>query len=185
MIYLLQNYKRIIALGTAFFLVACGSPATREDIALDVDDFGKQTPYIIKVQTEVLSSTRLHGMDIPNKRLISNEDFKSSLEEAIVRSRLFKAVINGTGREDYFLTVNITHVSRPGPGSDMTADVEAIWILERVKDRKVIFKKAVLSTATVEWNEAFNGGTRINLAIARAARENIRQGLTAIAKAGL
>ncbi|MCM1512809.1 MAG: hypothetical protein NC112_06845 [Oxalobacter formigenes] len=170
-----QYYKSCFALLIAGFLVACSS-TTNEILPLDMNSSWQIKPYVVKVQTEVTSYTNIGYRDIHNTHLISNDKFQLALEEAIIKNHLFKGIIKGQGKADYFLSVTIKHIFFPD-------EVEAIWTLKRLKDKKVIFQKAVLSWASNR-NETFADGRRMT-SITSAARENIRQGLTDIAKLDL
>lgn len=163
--FIKQYYRRLFVLTAACFLIACSYSGTKKIMPLDMDNSGRKTPYVVNVRTE---------MDCG----VSNADFRFVLGEAIIKSQLFKGVIIGQGNADYLLTVNIKssrYVPSFGGGK---AEVEAVWTLERLKDKKIVFKKAILSTNAKD-NEFCCGGKMDPIAI--AARGNIRQGLTDIA----
>jgi hypothetical protein len=150
-------------------------------MTLTTYDFEKQNPYIVKVQTDMGSSTKHGNISLTHEQLITNEDFKASIESAITGSKIFRGVISGAEGGDYLLTVSITRISVPIMGFTATVDIEAVWVLTRVKDKKQVLKKAILSTGTATFSDAMAGVTRGRLAVEHAARENIRLGLEAVA----
>lgn len=160
----------------ALALAACASPANREAM-MPVLSVSKQHPYGVEVKTAGGAETGL--MDTSN---ISNEDLKASIEAAIARSGLFKAVIKDAEGADYELSVTIITLSKPMFGGTFTVDLEAAWSLIRTADRSVAMRKSFRTTGVANMGEAFAGATRLRMAVERAASSNIDQGLKAIAE---
>jgi hypothetical protein len=161
---------------TALFLAACSTPAERAQMTPQTLDFGAQHPYSLKVQTS--GGAQTGAMDSSN---ISDADLKAAIEEAVVTSKLFKAIVKGSDG-DYELTVNITSLSKPVFGTTFTVELETAWTLTKVSDRSVVMRKAIQSTGKATMGDALVAVTRLRLAVEGAARDNINQGLVAIAK---
>ena len=116
-------------------------------------------------------------MDTTN---ISDADLKAAIEDAIANSKLFKTVVQGNNG-DYQLSVRVTSLTKPIFGTTFTVDMETAWSLTRMSDRSSVMRKSVKSTGTATMGEAFVAVTRLRLAVEAAARDNIAQGLQAMA----
>jgi hypothetical protein len=168
---------RALIIAAAFGLTACASPATREGMSLDTPA-GKTYPYGVSVRTQGgTDPDPLSGVTV------SDEDLKAAIESSIIQSKLFRSVVQGrTG--DYELAVSITQLSKPGFGTSFTVDLDAGWALTRVSDKSVVMRKAVKSSHTATMSDAVVGAVRMRLAVEGAVRDNIAQGLKAIADLG-
>ncbi len=156
---------------------ACASPATREGMTPNVQSYSKQHPYTVKVQTDGGSEPQMLNS-------ITNEDLRASVEGSIIRSKLFKGVVQGKGG-DFDLHVNIISLSSKYVGLAVATDLEAIWTLTRVSDRVAVKKRAITSTGIATFGEAVVGVTRHRIAAERSAEDNIRQGLKLVAETSL
>lgn len=168
-----------VGLFFAVVLAGCASPASREAMVPSQIVAGKQHPYSIQVTTSGGGETG--SMDSSN---ISDADFKAAIETAIARDKSFKAVVQGVGA-DYELTVRIVSLSKPLFGGNITVDLETAWTLVRLTDRKVVMRKSVTGKGVATTSEEFAGVARLRLAVEKAARANIAQGLQEIAKLNL
>jgi hypothetical protein len=63
--------------------------------------------------------------------------------------------------------------------------METAWSLTKTSDRSVALRKSVKSTGVATMGEAFAGVTRLRMAVEAATRNNIEQGLKAIAELNL
>jgi hypothetical protein len=139
----------------------------------------KHHPYTVKVQTSGGSETG--AMDSSN---ISDVDLKEAIEAAIIESKVFKDVIQGTNG-DYDLSVRMTSLSKPVFGATFTVEMETAWSVTKVSDKSVVMRKSVKSTGVATMGEAFVAVTRLRMAVENAAKENIRNGLKEIAEQNL
>lgn len=112
---------------------------------------------------------------------ISDEDFTTAIKSTIEQSKVFQQVL-GSEAADLHLDVMLVRMEQPMFGFSMTVTLEASWTLRRRSDNSVVWQKAVVSKYTAEMGEAFVGTTRLRLANEGAARENIKDALTAIAE---
>lgn len=160
-------------------LGGCASSANRGAMTPQNLSVNKQFQSSLNVQTGGGSETG--AMDTSN---ISDADLKAAIEDAIVQSKLFKSVVQGSNG-DYELTVRITNLSKPLFGATFTVDMETAWSLTRISDRSVVLRKAVKSSGSASIGDAFVGATRLRLAVEAAARNGIEQGLTAVSTLSL
>jgi len=81
---------------------------------------------------------------------------------------------------DYELTVTIVDLARPVAGFDMTVEMEAAWSLVQSHTGNVVMRRPIKSSGRATMGDEFGAVNRLRVAVERAARENIRQGLAAI-----
>lgn len=163
------------AVGSALLLTGCAAPANRAAMTPNDVAISKHFPHTLSVSTSGGADTG--AMDSSN---IADADLKAAIEEAVRNSKLFTAIVQGSGG-DYELSVRVTSLSKPLFGGTFTVEMETAWSLTRVADRSVVLRKAVQSSGTATMGDAFAAVTRLRLAVEAAARNNISQGLTAIA----
>lgn len=160
-------------------LAGCAAPAGRAAMTPTALAIGKHYPYSLGVQ--VSGGAETGAMDSSN---IADAELKAAIEQAVVQHQLFKSIVQGAGG-DYELSVRVTSLSKPVFGTTFTVQMETGWSLAKVADRSVVMRKSVKSTGTATMGDAFAGVTRLRLAVEAAARDNISQGLTAIAELNL
>jgi hypothetical protein len=107
---------------------------------------------------------------------ISNRDFAEAITNSITQSGLFAKVIS-TGQSDYQLQVQIVRLDQPMFGTSFTVNLEATWRLLHSGDQKVVWEKAITSSSTATFSDAFSGVTRLRLANEGAARNNIQEAI--------
>lgn len=156
-------------------LAGCAAPANKELMEAAPLTTAKRHPYTLSVQTQGGAETG--AMDSSN---VANSDLKAAIESSIAKSQLFKAIVPGKDG-DYELNVSITQLSKPAMGFSFTVDMECAWSLTKVSDRSVAMRKVIRSTHTTGATEAFVGAKRLQMAVEGAVRNNIAQGLTALA----
>ena len=115
---------------------------------------------------------------------IANADLKAAIELAVTQSQLFKRIVSGNDG-DYELSVRVISLSKPLFGGTFTVDMETAWSLTKVSDRLVAMRKSVKSSGTATMSDAFAAVTRLRLAVEAASRNNIEQGIKAIAELNL
>lgn len=172
---LLRPLLLLATVALSLAMGGCAAPANRAAMTPSDMVISKHFPYSLSVSSGGGSETGT--MDSSN---IADADFKAAIEEAVRNSKLFTSIIQGSGG-DYELNVRVTSLSKPLFGTTFTVQMEAAWSLTRVADRNVMLRKAVQSSGTATMGDAFAGVTRLRLAVEAAARDNISQGLTAIA----
>ncbi len=168
--------RPILVAALALTLTACSSPASREAMTPQLLAIDKHHPYSLRVQTNGGSETG--GLDSTN---IADADLKAAIENAVIRNRVFKSVIQGGGG-DYELNVQVISLRRPMIGVTLDVELEMGWSLVRSSDRTVLMRKSVQSTGQAGIGDAIAFVTRLQLAVEMAARNNIAEGLKAISK---
>jgi hypothetical protein len=172
--------SRGVAIAATLVLAACASPASREAMTPQAVVAAKHFSSSLAVNTSGgLETSATGGVNI------SDADLKAAIEAAVVQSQLFKTVVQGADGSDYELSVWIVSLAKPAFGASFTVDLETAWSLIKTSDRSVAMRKSIKSTGVATMGEAFAGVTRVRMAVERAARENISQGLAAIAELNL
>lgn len=161
--------------GIAVALVGCASPASRE--GMTPQETAPLTAVGKSVRVTASGGAETGSMDSTN---VADADLKAAVETAIEKTGVFKQVVQSGGSE-YELTVRITSLKKPMAGFSMTVDLETAWSLVRISDRKPVLQKAISTTYTAGMGEAFAGATRLRMAVEGAVRDNITQGLRAVA----
>lgn len=176
-----SNFMRSFALGglIALSLAGCSTPATREAITPQSIATGKTHPFGVRVQVGGGSETSaISGTNV------SDAELKAAIEDAVKQNKVFATVAQGGGA-DYELSVRVIRLSKPLFGASFTVEMETAWSLVRSADRKVVLQKSVKSSGTATMGEAFVGATRLRMAVERAAKDSIGQGLGAVAALSL
>lgn len=155
-------------------LTGCASPATRGAMIPQTLSTDQQHPFSVRIQTSGGSDTG--AMDSSN---ISDVDLKAAIEDAVVRNKVFKSVVQGNDG-DYELSVRVTSLTKPLFGFSFTVEMEAAWSLVKVSDRSVVMRRSIQSSGTATAGDSLVGVTRLRMAVEAAARENIGQGLQAV-----
>jgi hypothetical protein len=168
-----SKYVWFVLVSLTVALGACSTTATREGMTAVKTEPLAQVGQSVKVST-------LAGGGADGSSDIADEDLKAVIESSIERTGVFKQVVQSGGSE-YELTVRVVSIKKPLAGFSMTVDMETAWSLVRVSDRKAVLQKGIASTYTAGMGEAFSGMTRVRMAVEGAVRENIAQGLKAIA----
>lgn len=166
----------LAALALTFILGGCASPADRAAMTPQNLTVSKHHPYSLRVQTGGGAETG--AMDSSN---VSDADLKAAIEDAVVRSKLFTTIVQGSNG-DYELSVRLTSLSKPVFGGTFTVDMETAWSLTKTSDRSVALRKSVKTSGTATMSDAFAGITRLRMAVEAATRNNIEQGLKAVAE---
>lgn len=175
----LQRAVLLITSLAALNLAGCASPASHGGMTSQNLTVSKQHPSNVSVETKGGSETG--AMDSSN---ISNADLKAAIESSIVKSSLFKNVLQGKSG-DYLLTVSVTDTSKPLFGASFTVELETAWSLVKKTDNSIVMRKVIKTSHTATMGDAVVAVVRLRLALEGAARANIAQGLKAISELDL
>jgi len=174
------RYAILVAVASlVLVLTGCSSPATREAMTPQGVVVSKHYSHSLRVQTSGGSETG--AMDSSN---VSDADLKAAIENAVIQSKMFNSIVQGAGG-DYELSVSVVSLSKPMFGATFTVEMETAWSLTKAADHSVVTRKSVKSSGTATMGDALAAVTRLRLAVENAARENISQGLQAIAALNL
>lgn len=155
-------------------LTGCASPATHEAMTASVQ--------VVQKQNKSVAVTVTGGKETNSagKSQIADSEFRLAIIDSIQKSQVFSKVADsGT---DYALTVTIVSMNQPSFGLDFTVKMEAAWTLKRVDTGAVAWQEVIKSEHTATTSDAFAGVARLRMADEGAARNNISQGLSKIAK---
>lgn len=173
-----MKIRNILSLACAAFLVlnlaGCASSANKE--AMVAGDLQTLKKHDRSVAVRTGGGAETGAMDSSN---IADADLKAAIEESIVQTKLFKSVVQGKDG-DYDLAVSIVRLEKPVFGLTFTVNMEATWVLVKQSDKTIVLKKSIQSTSTATFSDAAAAVTRLRLAVERAAKANIEQGLQAI-----
>lgn len=116
----------------------------------------------------------------PASRLrLTNATMSEALVAAINKHRVFSRVINGPGA-DYVLAVTLVNGDFPSFGVSFTVKAELAWSLKKA-DGNAVWQEVIKSEGTATGGEAFAGTERVKIAMERAVRDNVAQGLAKVA----
>jgi hypothetical protein len=107
---------------------------------------------------------------------ISDQDFAEALQDSIIQSGLFRRA-TADGVAAYKLQAVIVGMNQPTFGASRTVSMEVNYTLARTNPKEVVWQKAVTSTYTAPFSEAFIGATRLRKANEGSARKNIEQAI--------
>ena len=166
----------VAAASLCLALIGCSTPATREAMTPQKVIVSKHNPYSVHVQTNGGAETSaISGSNI------SDAELKAAVEDAVVQSKVFKSIVQGAGG-DYELSVRVVSLSKPLFGATFTVEMETAWSLTKQADKTVLMRKSVKSSGKATMGDALAGVSRLRMAVESAARENISQGLLAVAE---
>ncbi|MEO6354851.1 MAG: hypothetical protein ABIO19_16490, partial [Burkholderiaceae bacterium] len=115
---------------------------------------------------------------------ISDTDLKAAIEDAVIQSKVFKSIVQSAGG-DYELNVRVISLSKPMFGGTFTVEMETAWSLTNEADHNILMRKSVKSSGKATMGDSLVGVSRLRMAVENAARENITQGLKAVAELNL
>lgn len=169
----------IAATSLALVLTGCATPANRDAMTPQGFVVSKHYPHSVHVLTNGGSETTAIGSSN-----ISDADLKAAIEDAVMQSKVFKSIVQSAGG-DYELSVRVVSLSKPIFGATFTVEMETAWSLIKESDHSILMRKSVKSSGTATMGDSLAGVTRLRLAVENAARENISQGLKAVAELNL
>ena len=162
---------RVLLCALPLVLVACGVMARREFLSppLVASTYnGTQT-----VSVTIFGDTENPGQTLAMAR-IRRDDLRVAIGAALVQTRVFAAVVED-GTADYRLDVG-AYLRQTGAFT-VTIGLGGSWKLTRVHDGTVVFDDFVHGEGRKTGGEAFNGTTRLRLAIEAAAQDFIAHGI--------
>lgn len=166
----------MVSLGLSALLTGCASPATREGMIPGDMIAAKKHPQTVSINVAGGQETNPLW-----KSQISDSSFAEALSDAITRSKVFSAVVQGKNG-NYQLDVVLVSMSQPSFGASFTVRMEAGWSLRHADGGAVVWQASVKSQHTARASEAFLGTERLRLATEGAAKNNIKQGLEKISQ---
>lgn len=157
-------------------VAGCASPANKDEMT--PKDLVVAQKFSSTVQVRTTGGSETGAMDSSN---ISDADLKAAIEKAIADTQLFSKVVQ-VGDANYLLTVSVTSLTKPSFGLTFTVNLETAWSLTNMTTKKVEYRKVITTTGTATFGDAAVAVGRLQIAVERAARGNIAQGLSEIAE---
>lgn len=172
---MITTFSRIISAVVILGMIAgCASPANKDEMA--PKNFVVTQKFTSSVQVKTSGGSETGAMDSSN---ISDADLKAAIEKTISESQLFKQVVQ-VGDANYILAVSVTSLTKPSFGLTFTVNLETAWTLTSMETKKTVFRKAITTSGTASFGDAVAAVGRLQIAVERAAAQNISQGLTEI-----
>lgn len=157
-------------------VAGCASPANKDEMT--PKDLVVAQRFSSTVQVRTTGGSETGAMDSSN---ISDADLKAAIEKAISDTQLFSKVVQ-VGDANYLLAVSVTSLTKPSFGLTFTVNLETAWSLTNMATKKVEYRKVITTTGTATFSDAAVAVGRLQIAVERAARSNIAQGLSEIAE---
>lgn len=164
-----------ILIALTFLLAGCASGAKPEAMVAEKVAVAHPSNNDVSVVVSGGKATSSVGAS-----QISDDAFAQALRDSITKSGLFKAVTASGGR--YKLTAFIGKVDQPMMGFSMTVKMEVSYTLADTESNKAVWSKNISSEYTAKVSDAFAGVERLRLANEGAAKANIQQAVTEMAK---
>jgi len=165
----------LLVVASSLLLAGCATPVASDRIKAESLTLQNHHPFSVSVS--VAGGRETNPLWVSE---VSNDAFAQAIRDSIASSGLFRSVVSSG--EEYSLAVEITKVSEPGFGIDMTYNLTANWVLTRLADQKIMLQEEVAASHTATMGDAFIGAVRWKLAEEGAARANIEDGLTRISQ---
>ncbi len=109
-------------------------------------------------------------------------DLRAAIETSIIQSKLFTKIVQTNA--DYCLKID-ADVQAPEGGYVYTAAVGGVWLLSNCTTNNVVMDEFIRTSDTKTFGDAFNGNTRMRLALGEASKKFIEEGLNKITKLDL
>lgn len=107
-------------------------------------------------------------------------DFRAATTRTLLQHGVFESVAPESGHR---LDVVISEVLAPRAGFSMTVGISTLWQLTRSGESQPYFTESIFGEHTEPFGSHFVGAIRMQRAVVGAARETIRQGVEAVARA--
>jgi hypothetical protein len=168
-------------LACAGLLGGCATPAASEAMIPETASAEKTHPYSVNVDVTGGRATEPIGQP-----QIANEAFTEAITETLIKTKTF-AKVKETKAGNYRLSVIIFNVQQPSSSSGGSASVtmETGWTLTNLLTGEIVWQKALRSTYTAASNSELTFTGRLKRAMEGAAKDNIKQGVTEIARLSL
>ncbi len=151
--------------------VGCSFNPKSKDIVPDNVKIINRHPYTVSMEVR---GDEGNALDMGT--LIATNDLETAIKAAIKEHGVFLDVKDPGSDTDYQLTVEIDITDQP-PGFSKTFKAGGIWKLQETSSKRIVMDEFVNVRHTVSFSEAFNGNTRITMAIAGAAKKFIAEGI--------
>ena len=176
----IKNFNKLSFILFLFmFLIlsyGCSVNPSASDMVGNISDI-KNHPFTVSLEVQGDESDGLL-----EDTLIQTLDFHSAIEISIQQSELFTKIVKENA--DYCLKVDADIQAPPG-GWIYTVNIGGVWNLSNCATKHVVMDEFIRTSSTKTMGVAFNGFTRIRLALGEAARKFIEAGLSQITQLDL
>ena len=169
----------LVLLPWTSLLGGCATPAVSEAMIPETASIEKTHPYSINV--EVTGGRATEPTGTPQ---IANDAFDQAITETLIKARTFAKVKNDKAG-NYELNVIIFNVLQPSSGESASVTIETGWTLTNRLTGEIVWQKALRSTYTASSESDITFVGRLKKATEGAAKDNIKQGVTEIARLDL
>lgn len=171
----------LVLLAWTCLLGGCATPAVSEAMIPETASVEKTHPYSVNV--EVTGGRATEPIGTPQ---IANDAFDEAITETLVKAKTF-AKVQDNKAGNYELSVIIFNVQQPSPSSGGSASVtmETGWTLTNRLTGEIVWQQALRSTYTASSDSDITFIGRLRKATEGAAKDNIKQGVTEIARLNL
>ena len=172
----------LLLLAWTSLLGGCATPAVSEAMIPETAGVEKTHPYSVNV--EVTGGRATEPIGTPQ---IANDAFDEAITETLIKAKTF-AKVQDSKAGNYELRVIIFNVQQPSSSSGGSASVtmETGWTLtNRLTGDRSSGSKPLRSTYTASSNSDITFIGRLRKATEGAAKDNIKQGVTEIARLNL
>ena len=171
----------LVLLACTSLLGGCATPAASEAMIPETASAETTHPYSVNVTVTGGRATEPIGQP-----QIANDAFTEAITRTLNKTRTF-ARVKEDKAGNYLLSVIIFNVQQPSSSSGGSASVtmEAGWTLTNLLTGDIVWQKALRSTYTAASNSDLTFTGRLKKATEGAAKDNIKQGVTEIARLNL
>ncbi len=169
----------LVLLSWACLLSGCATPAVSEAMIPETASIEKTHPYSVNV--EVTGGRATEPTGTPQ---IANDAFDEAITETLIKAKTF-AKVNDNKAGNYELSVIIFNVQQPSSGATASVTMETGWTLTNRLTGEVVWQQALRSTYTASSDSDITFVGRLKKATEGAAKDNIKQGVTEIARLNL
>ncbi len=160
-------------------LGGCAVPAVSEAMIPETASIEKTHRYSVNV--EVTGGRATEPTGTPQS---ANDAFDEAITETLIKTKTFAKVQNDSFG-NYELNVIIFNVQHPSSGGSASVTMETGWTLTNRLTGKIVWQKALRSTYTASADSDITFVGRLKKATEGAAKDNIKQGVTEIARLDL
>ena len=160
-------------------LGGCATPAVSKAMIPETASIEKTHPYSVNVEVTGGRATEPTGSP-----QIANEAFDEAITETLINAKTFAKVQNDKAG-NYELSVIIFNVQQPSSGATASVTMETGWTLTNRLTGKIVWQQALRSTYTASSDSDITFVGRLKKATEGAAKDNIKQGVTEIARLDL
>ena len=169
----------LVLLSWTCLLSGCATPAVSEAMIPETASIEKTHPYSVNV--EVTGGRATEPTGTPQ---IANNAFDKAITETLIKAKTF-AKVQDNKAGNYELSVIIFDVQQPSSGGSASVTMETGWTLTNRLTGEVVWQQALRSTYTASSDSDITFVGRLKKATEGAAKDNIKQGVTEIARLNL